>query len=199
MVKNNLKMEFEFPKYPFIWNYSDMYNLINYTILNSEEIDENINFLLEKFPNSQIINIKQIIETHEFAQNLNLHTWYLNSLKFFETTELNIKIITNSKIKFKSNVKCFIFDPNDIFIKSEYNSNKKGAVMAIIKNKNSIIPELIPNLYIHVHNLKGILRFSPNDNNKINIKKDIYDGIFYVIMEKLIVKFNIQIKNENSP
>jgi hypothetical protein len=58
----------------------------------------------------------------------------------------------------------------------------------------SIIPELIPLLYIHTHNIKGIFRFSPNDNNKINIRKSVTNGIFYVILDKLIVKLEIVIK-----
>lgn len=191
-------MEFEFPIYPFIWDYSDMYNIIEYEskLLNLNEYDENIIYMLEKFSSSQIVEFKQIINSRESVKNLNLHTWYLSQKNFFETIDDKIKIITNSKAKFKSNINCFIFDPNDIFknskIKEETNKNK---TICIIKNKKSIIPELIPSLYIHTHNIKGIFRFSPNDNNKIYIKEEITDGIFYIQMDKLIVRFIFQIKS----
>jgi hypothetical protein len=192
-------MEFEFPIYPFIWDYSDMYNLIEYESTQIEQIeqieqitnDENIQYLLEKFPGSQVIDVKQSIKSREFAKNINIHTWYLGQKKVFESDEKTIKIITNSRIKFKSQINCFIFDPNDIFNKIEKEQTKNFPQICIIKNKKSIIPELIPSLYIHTHNIKGIFRFSPNDNNKINIKENITDGIFYIQMDKLIVKFNV--------
>ncbi len=192
-------MEFEFPIYPFIWDYSDMYNLIEYEsrILNQNEYDENILYLLEKFPNSQIIESKQIIKSRDSIKNINIHTWYLYQKKVFESNKQNIKIITDSKLKFKANINCFIFDPNDIFDNSKIeinDKNKKFPTVCIIKNKKSIIPELIPSLYIHTHNIKGIFRFSPNDNNKINIKENISDGTFYVQMDNLILKFNFEIK-----
>jgi len=192
-------MEFEFPIYPFIWDYSDMYNLIEYEskILNSDtwNEDENILYLLEKFPNSQIIESKQIIKSKDSANNINIHTWYLYQKKVFESNNQNIKIITDSKFKFKANINCFIFDPNDIFDNSKIDEkNKKFSTICIIKNKKSIIPELIPSLYIHTHNIKGIFRFSPNDNNKINIKDNITNGIFYVQMDNLILRFILEIK-----
>lgn len=193
-------MEFEFPIYPFIWDYSDMYNLITFEskILDQDKYDENIIYMLEKIPNSQVVEFKQIINSRTNAKNLNLHTWYLSQKKVFETKEDKIKIITNSRIKFKSQIDCFIFDPNNIFDNSKVEikeSAKKFSTICIIKNKKSIIPELIPSLYIHTHNVKGIFRFSPNDNNKINIKDEISEGIFYVQMNKLIVKFIFLIKN----
>lgn len=193
-------MNFEFPIYPFIWDYSDMYNLIEYEtkILNSDEHDKNINLMLGKFPNSQVIEFKQNINSRELVKNLNLHTWYLSQKKVFETIGDKIKIITNSTVKFKANINCFIFDPFDIFDKSKVeinNGTKKFSTICIIKNEKSIIPELIPSLYIHTHNVKGIFRFSPNDNNKIYIKDEITNGIFYIQMDKLIVKFIINIKN----
>jgi hypothetical protein len=191
-------MEFEFPIYPFIWDYSDMYNLIEYEskILNQNDWDENIIYLLEKFPNSQIIESKQII-SKDSAKNINIHTWYLYQKKVFESNNQNIKILTDSKLKFKANINCFIFDPNDIFDNTKIEideKNTKFTRICIIKNKKSIIPELIPSLYIHTHNIKGIFRFSPNDNNKINIKKNILNGIFYVQMDNLILKFIFEIK-----
>ena len=190
-------MEFEFPRYPFIWDYMDMYNQIDYQskVLDKDDFDEHILFLIKKFPNSKIIESIQTIKSIENVKNLNIHTWYLSHLNVFETTELNIKIITNSTFKYKSNVNCFIFDPYDIFDNSIFEFDKKFNNVAVIKNKKSIIPSLIPKLYIHIHNINGILRFSPNDNNKINLKKhinhDINLDICYIILDKLIVKFKI--------
>lgn len=199
-------MEFEFPIYPFLWDYSDMYNTIEFEskILNKEDWigDEHIVYLDEKFPNSQVIEAKQIINSRESVKNLNLHTWYLCEKKVFVVNGDKIKIITNSKVKFKTNINCFIFDPNDtINTKIEDNAKiedntrtKKFPTICVIKNKKSIIPELIPSLYIHTHNVNGIFRFSPNDNNKIHIRENISEGIFYIRVDKLIVKFNFQIK-----
>lgn len=191
-------MEFEFPIYPFIWDYSDMYNIIELEskILNINDHDENIKYLLEKFPNSQIIESKQIIKSRDSAKNINIHTWYLYQKKVFESNNQSIKIITDSKLKFKANINCFIFDPNDIFDNTniELGEKKNISSICIIKNKKSIIPELIPSLYIHTHNIKGIFRFSPNDNNKINIRENISNGIFYVQMDNLILKFIFEIK-----
>ena len=193
-------MEFEFPIYPFIWNYLDMYNIIDYNSsqLKPEAYDKNILYLLEKFPDSQVVSIKQTIKSREMARNINIHTWYLGQKKVFECNEKTIKIITNSKLKFKAKINCFIFDPNDIFDNSliQINENikeptKNFSTICVVKNKKSIIPELIPQLYIHTHNVKGIFRFSPNDNNKINIKVNITDDIFYIQMDKIIVKFNV--------
>ena len=193
-------MEFEFPIYPFIWDYSDMYNLINYNSsqLEPEAYDENILYLLEKFPGSQVVDVKQTIKSREMAKNINIHTWYLGQKKVFECDDKTIKIITDSRVKFKAQINCFIFDPNDIFDNSqiEIKDNikeqaKKFPTICVVKNKKSIIPALIPQLYIHTHNIKGIFRFSPNDNNKINIKDNIRDDIFYIQMDKLIVKFNV--------
>lgn len=201
-------MEFEFPKYPFLWNYLDMYNFIDYTSkelnleeLNLEELesnqnnqDEHIIFLSEKFPNCKIINSTQIINSRESTKNLNIHTWYLTQQKVFEQNETNIKIITDSRFKYKSNVRCFIFDPNDLIDNTIFEKTKFPNI-AIIKKKTSIIPELIPLLYIHTHNIGGIFRFSPNNNNRINIKEFVSSGIFYIILDKLIVKLKFQIKN----
>lgn len=189
-------MEFEFPIYPFIWDYSDMYNLINYNSsqLEPEAYDENILYLLEKFPGSQVVDVKQTIKSRDTAKNINIHTWYLGQKKVFECDDKTIKIITNSIVKFKAEINCFIFDPNDIFDNSQIEIKeqaKKFPTICVVKNKKSIIPALIPQLYIHTHNIKGIFRFSPNDNSKINIKENIRDDIFYIQMDKLIVKFNV--------
>lgn len=189
-------MEFEFPIYPFIWNYSDMYNFIDYksSQLEKESYDENIKYLLDKFSGSQVVDVKQIIKSRDMAKNINIHTWYLGQKKVFECDEKTIKIITDSRVKFKAQINCFIFDPNDIFDNSQIEikeQSKKFPTICIVKNKKSIIPELIPQLYIHTHNIKGIFRFSPNDNNKINIKDNITNNIFYIQMDKLTVRFNV--------
>jgi len=193
-------MEFEFPIYPFIWDYSDMYNLIDYNSsqLEPEGYDENILYLLEKFPGSQVVDVKQTIKSRDKAKNINIHTWYLRQKKVFDCDDNTIKIITDSKVKFKAQINCFIFDPNDIFdnlqIETKDNikeTGKKFPTICVVKNKKSIIPALIPQLYIHTHNVKGIFRFSPNDNNKINIKDNIRDDIFYIQMDKLTVRFNV--------
>lgn len=188
-------MEFEFPKYPFIWDYFDMYAQPKYKILklNQTDYDTNTIFLLEKFINFEIFESTQYFNSTEQIKNLNIHTWYLSQLNVFETTDTNIKIITNSMLKYKSNVQCFIFDPNDIFDNSKYEINKKTPNIAIIKQKKSIILELIPKLYIHTHNIKGIFRFSPNNNNVIRLREGVANGIFYLILDKIIIKFNIVI------
>ena len=194
-------MEFEFPKYPFLWDYLDMYNLIDYKSkeINLEELKSNPNdfdeyliFLADKFIGSKIILSTQTINSRDSTKNLNIHTWYLSRQKVFEQTESTIKIITDSRFKYKSNVICFVFDPTDQIDNTIFEKTKFPNV-AIIKKKTSVIPELIPSLYIHAHNIKGIFRFSPGDNNKINLKESVKSGIFYIILDKLIVKLEIKI------
>ena len=194
-------MEFEFPKYPFLWDYSDMYNLINYTSkeINLEDLksnpdnsDEHLIFLADKFTGSKIIEAIQTVNSRDLTKNLNIHTWYLSQLKVFEQTESNIKIITDSRFKYKSHVRCFVYDPMDQIDNTIF-EKKKFPNVAIIKKKTSVIPELIPSLYIHTHNIKGIFRFSPSDNNKINLKESVKSGIFYIVLDKLILKLEIQI------
>ena len=189
-------MEIEFPKFPFIWDYMDMYNIPEYKVnkLILEDYDDNIIFLLSKFKNFEIYESKQYFKSKENIKNLNIHTWYLSQLNIFETNEKNIKIITNSKIKYKSNVQCFIFDSNNIFDISIYETNSKFPNLPIVKQNKSIILSLIPKLYIHIHNINGILRFSPNNNNKIKLKENITTGIFYLVLDKIIIKFNILIE-----
>lgn len=191
-------MEIEFPVYPFVWNYDDMYSKINYECdeINSD-YDEHIQFLLTKFPNCKVINSTQTI-SKENCTNLNIHTWYLsqnNRCPFTKTNNI-ISITTNSQYKFKSNAKCFIFDPNNIFNNFQDNTqNYKGRnpTIAIIKKTCSVIPELIPMLYIHTHNVDGIFRFSPNDNSKIVFQDNFTEGVCYVVLDKLIVKLKIVI------
>lgn len=195
-------MEFEFPKYPFLWDYSDMYNLIDYNSKelnlekiesNSDDYDEHLIFLSDKFPGSKIILSTQTVNLRDSTKNLNIHTWYLSQQKVFEQTESTIKIITDSKFKYKSNVRCFVFDPTDQIDNTIFEKTKFPNI-AIIKKKTSVIPELIPSLYIHTHNIKGIFRFSPNDNNKINIRELVKSGIFYIILDKLIVRLEINVR-----
>jgi hypothetical protein len=196
-------MEFEFPKYPFVWDYYDQYNLFDYKSVqidieqlkhneNLTIFDEHLIYLESKFPKYKIIHSIQTVKSRNLIQNLNIHTWYLSQLKVFEQTETNIKIMTNSRFKYKSKVKCFIYDPANILVNMEIKKTNNENI-AIIKNKNSIIPKLIPLLYIHVHNIKGIFRFSPNDNNKINLSDGINNGTFYIVLDKLIVRLDINI------
>lgn len=144
-------MEFKFPKYPFIWNYDDMYNLIEYSsnLIEEDKYDSNTKLLLEKFPKFQVIKSLQNINSHEYIKNINIHTWYLSQLNVFESDEKNISIITNSNLKYKNNVNVFIFDPTDIFDNFEFvkEKQKQKQNIAIIKNYNSIIFNLIPKLF----------------------------------------------------
>lgn len=200
-------MEFEFPMYPFLWNYLDMYNLINYKcdeinldkLKNDNEniVDKHLLFLSNKFPNSKIIESIQTIHSIESTKNLNIHTWYMSQQKLYDVNDSNIKIITNSKHEYKSNVKCFIFDPNDIIDNSIYEKQKFPNIPIIKKNMlvsvSESVLESLPLIYIRAHNVKGILRFSPNNNNKINIRKFVNTGIFYIVLDNLIVKFKFEI------
>ena len=197
-------MEFLFPKYPFVWNYDSMYDQIDFTskiltdeiLLVKSELNMDpesyltIGLLLDKFPNYQIIKTIQNISANNIC-NINIHTWYLSQLNIFDCDESNIKIITNSKFKYKSDVNVFIFDPFDIFYKPEY--DRKSQNIAIIKNYNSIITNLIPKIRIHIHNVDGVLRFSPNNNNIIKIKETVENPIYYIIVDKLIVYCQIKI------
>ena len=56
-------MEIEFPKFPFIWDYMDMYNIPEYKVnkLILEDYDDNIIFLLSKFKNFEIYESKQYL------------------------------------------------------------------------------------------------------------------------------------------
>ena len=110
----------------------------------NEPNDPNILYMLEKFPNSQVVEAKQVIKSREMEKNINLHTWYLAQKNVFEHDDKKIKIITNSKINFKANINCFIFDPYDILDNGnmELVSNKKQKkfpTICIVKNKKSII------------------------------------------------------------
>jgi hypothetical protein len=181
-------MEFNFPIYPFIWNYDDMYNFLDYNSQIIEEFnnDKNLDDLINIFNNYKIINVSQKILKIN-AKNLSIHTWYLKKNNLFEKDDNNLKIITDSKIKFKDNVPCLVFDPNNLFERLDYHKDN----LTIVKNINSIKKNNVSKLYIHTHNIKGIFRFSPNNNSKIIFNKDINDGIFYIILNNIIIKFNI--------
>lgn len=182
-------MEFNFPIYPFVWDYNDMYNYLDHSseILDKNDLDDdNLVTLNNIFNNYEIININQKILKNN-AKNISIHTWYLKNKNLFEIENKNLKIITNSKIKFKDTVPCLIFDPNNLFERTEYNKDN----ITIVKDINSIKKDLIPNLYIHTHNIKGIFRFSPNNNNKIIFNSLINEGTFYIILNNLLIKFNI--------
>ena len=181
-------MELNLPIYPFIWNYDDMYNLLDYNseIIKDHTKDKNLIDLMNIFNKYKIINVKQKI-SFDNAKNISIHTWYLKNHNFFEMDNEIIKIITNSNVKFKDNVPCLIFDPNNIFERMDYHKDN----ITIVKNINSIKKNNVPKLYIHTHNIRDIFRFSPNNNSKIIFNKDVNNDIFYIILNNIIIKFNI--------
>ena len=181
-------MEFYFPIYPFIWNYNDMYCQLNYdsSILENYNDDINLLELKKNLIDYEIIQVNQKI-LRENLKNISIHTWYLKDTKLFEIKENFIKIISNSSIRFKTNVPCLIFDPNYIFERMDYHKDN----ITIIRNINLIKKESIPELYIHTHNIDGIFRLSPNKNSRIQIKKDIVNATFYIILNNIIIKFNL--------
>ncbi len=189
-------MIINFPKYPFIWNYDDMYNPIIYEnkIIDSNEIieygDKYLTQLLELFPNSTVVKQSQKIQKIE-AVNLSIHTWYLTKNKLFESDNSTVEIDSESNLKFKKEVFGFVYDPNDVFDKSIYQyDKKKNSHITILKNLNINIG-LIPNVYIHTHSIKGIFRFSPKDNSIIKFKENITNPVFYVILDGLILLSSI--------
>ncbi len=186
-------MNIQFPKYPFVWNYEDMYLPLEYTnnIINDDEVveigDSNLSFLIELFPKSKIVKQIQKI-SKKYCQNINIHTWYLAECKIFETDNNSLTIETNSNLKYKADVFAFIFDPNDVFDKSIYVYDKKNTkYINIIKDKEKIIPNIIPKFYIHTHNIKGIFRFSPKDNSIIKFNDNVINPVFYTVLKNLIV------------
>ncbi len=204
-------MNINFPKYPFVWNYDDMYLPLEYSSkeITKDELvefgDENINFLLEFYPTFKIIKLNQKINKSD-ATNLNIHTWYLSNLKVFETTDNSLIIETDSVLKYKNDVTAFIFDPNNVFDKSIYKENlnnenkntKNGKdlnYISVIKDKKNILPSKIPKLYIHTHNIKGIFRFSPKDNSIIKFNNDIINPVFYTIVQGVIVVNQVNLVN----
>ena len=178
---------FTFPKYPFIWNYNDMYEIINYDI--EEYIDETdtINKLKEIYIDHKIVKTKQIIK-RENIKNINIHTWYLSEEKIYDSNENDILISINKKIDYKKKVYGFIFDPNNIFdISNTFHKKNKNDNIVIIKNINNISRNLDFMNYIHVHTINNICRFSPGTNNIIKIKDLINNDKFYTILDKIIV------------
>ncbi len=190
-------MIINFPKYPFIWNYDDMYNPIIYEnkIIDSSELieygDEHLSGLLGLFPNSIVVKQNQKISKEE-SVNISIHTWYLAKNKLFKSDNSTAEIDSESNLKFKKEVFGFIYDPNDVFDKSIYNyDKKKNSPITILKNFSNINSRLIPNIYIHTHSIKGIFRFSPRDNSVIKFKDNITNPIFYVVLDGLILLSSI--------
>lgn len=188
-----------FPKYPFIWNYDDMYNPIDYEnkILDKnliyELLDPNLNDLVELFPNYLIVEQRQKI-TKSDAKNISLHTWYLSKDRLFNSDDNSISIESNSPIKYKKkNVFGFIYDPDNSLDKSyTIETKKKNTPITIIKNKSSIIVPMIPQLYIHTHNIGGVFRFSPRDGYGIKFNDCCVNTRFYTVIDGLICINNIE-------
>lgn len=206
-LENPLYNTYKFPKYPFIWNYNDMYNLCNYIIEDYDiTSDTNIIELLKIYEEYIVIKTKQIIN-RENIKNINIHTWYLSEDKVFESDDKNILILINKNLNYKKNVFGFIFDPNNIFeissdifhgnLNNSYQFSKDcrspeiqrscDKNILIIKNINNIKKDMKTSNYIHIHYIKNIFRFSPGNNNIIKIKDNIENSIFYTILDKIIV------------
>jgi hypothetical protein len=183
---------YKFPKYPFIWNYEDMYNFYDYHVEEYiKDSDQNIIELLKIFENYKIVKTKQIIKKDNI-KNINLHTWYLSEDNIFESDDKEISIIINKRIDYKKNVFGFIFDPNNIFEISydlfhNIHNKDKHKKISIIKDIRNVKKDLKLYNYIHVHSIRDICRFSPDTNNIIKIKNDIQNNIFYIILDKIIV------------
>lgn len=181
-------MEFSYPKYPFIWNYSDMFQIPDWSLTtNLNDInDNNLNNILLKYPNHQVIRTTQKIKSDDI--NINFHTWYINKLNVFTSNDTMIHIKTNSKFKFKANVCGHIYDPNDLF-ENLYENSKKN--LLIIKNINNLVN--ISTIYINTHSIKNIIRFSPKSNSEFKLKANITNGRFYIIVDTAIIVSDIEI------
>jgi hypothetical protein len=183
-------MEIIYPTYPFLWNYNDMFNNIEYkTVPLTNDFNEEIKNLTELFPNKNIVKITQIIKNDNINELiLNLQTTYLSRLREFESDDYNLKINTIHKIDYKKKVPVFVYDPYDNLEIQEYNSQN----ICIIKNLEIIKENInsIPLLYTRTHTIKKIIRFSPSNNSKIKFKNN-ENSIFYTITEFSIVMNDI--------
>jgi hypothetical protein len=183
-------MELNYPKYPFLWNYNDMFFPIDYNTKSiKNDHNEEISRLSELFPNKNIIEINQKILLENIDKLiLNIQTTYLAKLECFESDEFNLKLITNYKINYKKDVPVFVYDPYNNLKTEEY--NKKN--ICIVKNFKIIEENVsnIPTLYIRTHTIKGIIRFSPSNNSFIKFKNN-KNPIFYTVTEFSIILHNI--------
>jgi hypothetical protein len=185
---------YKFPKYPFIWDYNDMYNLSDYVIEEYDiTSDTNIIELLKIYEKHKVVKTKQIIN-RENIKNINIHTWYLSEDQIIDSDDYNIHILLNKNLNYKKNVFGFIFDPNNIFEISSDILHRNYEIkrncdknILIIKNINNIKKDMKTSNYIHVHYIKNIFRFSPGNNNIIKIKDNVKNSIFYTILDKIIV------------
>ena len=180
----------KFPKYPFIWNYEDMYNNVLYEnrVINLIDIecDNSLQNLIKIFPNSLITEQKQKISITD-AKNINFHSWYLSQYKLFESDDKSILIESDSQIKFKRELFGFIFDPDDVFDKNfTILNSKKYSPIYIAKSISNLKINMIPKVYLHSHNINGIFRFSPNENCKIKFNNEKGIKKFYTILDDLI-------------
>jgi len=190
---NNIQCHNKFPKYPFLWNYDDMYNIIDYTVedYNNKVKDYNDNIIIglnKIFPSHKIIKTTQKILRSEI-KNINIHTWYLSFENIFTSNNTDVNIKIDSEIEYNKKVFAFIFDPNSIFEISRDKIVNNINNITIIKNINNINNFKSNNFmhHIHIHNVDGILRFSPNENSQIKIKNDVINNIFYTILNNIIV------------
>jgi hypothetical protein len=188
-------MIIDFPKYPFIWNYDDMYCPIDFEnqlidkSLQQKYSDSELNELISLFPSYLVFEQKQRIKKSD-AKNICIHTWYLSKNKLFESNDNSVKIESESILKFKKDVFGFIYDPFDFFDKSYTLSNrKKNTPITIIKKKSGIKCNMIPLIYLHTHNIQGVFRFSPRDNSSIKFNdsnQSNNETKFYTVLEGVI-------------
>ena len=185
-------MEINYPKYPFLWNYDDMFDPVEYNIENiKNDNNKEINDLSKLFPDKNIVEINQKISSEQQDKLiLNIQTTYLSKLDCFESDEFNLKLVTNFKINYKKTVPVFVYDPYDNLQAEEYNPKN----ICVVKDFRIIEENLssIPTLYTRTHTIKGIIRFSPSNNSCI-IFKNKENPIFYTVTEFSIVKHNIVI------
>lgn len=186
-------MEITYPKYPFLWNYDDMFNQVEYTMSNLQpDYNEIIKKLSEIYPDKNIVNINQTVKLENSDKLiLNTQTTYLSKLDCFESDEFNLKLITNYKIDDKKKIPVFVFDPHDNLEIEKYDPKK----LCIVKDINIIEEnkDSMPTLYMRTHTIKNIIRFSPSNNSKI-IFKNKDETQFYTITEFSIIMHNIKIE-----
>lgn len=184
-------MEIIYPKYPFLWNYNDMFSLIEFNAIKiNKKYNEETVKLSELFNDKNIIMLTQKINKENINNMiLNIQTTCLDKLNIFESNETSIKVISNYKINYIDHPKIFVYDPyNNIKIGS-FNAKK----ICIVKNFDTIVKNInnIPLLYTRTHTVKGIIRFSPSNNSNILLKEDIENAQFFTITENTIVLNNI--------
>jgi hypothetical protein len=182
-------MEVAYPKYPFIWNYDDMYDIIESQITDYVEgTDSNVEKIKEKFFNYSVVVNEQKIKTDNVL-NFNVHTYYLSEKNVFNVDENSIIISSDSTLNYAEEVPVVVYDPNKVFDRSIYNFHDKKNRLTIFTNLDNITRN---NLYIRTHNIDGIFRFSPKNNSRIKFYDYIKNPIFYTILDNTIVVNKIE-------